>query len=458
MVGSKPYEPMIDVGQASEMMGISRQSVHALVRSGQLNAITFSGAGGSPIYRFRPSEVEKAIRRTKNQGRVNTVFSMDEWEPPPPRPPLGMSRRGRPRIVFDLDRAEALRRSGLGFVEIAREVGVSSTTVANALRTGQREILRGPGRPSLQFDVQKAIDLRREGKNFSEIALEIGVSAPTISKVVREAAPELLRPSGFRDNDAVARMVAMRRGGATYKEIGAAFGMHGQTIANGFKSMGIRSPSIHRGVPRARFDVARAVEMRRSGKSYKQIGQEFGLCNSTVARAIKENSGLKGSTFNFDIKKAMEMRRKGYGFVAISKAVGASRPTVTNAIKIKMLSAPIRQFQPGFDITRAKDMRRARMSYRAIAEALGSNAQTVATHLKNRGMDVNMKYGPRFDLKLARRLRRQGMSFAEIARTCEVSIATISRYLSPRHKPESEPAPPSGSDASSTGGYTPQAG
>lgn len=447
---------MIDVGRASEIMGISRQSVHTMVRSGQLHAINFSGPGGNPVYRFRPSEVERAMLRTRGGGdRQSEATFLAEWEPPPPRSVSGNSRRGRPRIQFDLARAEELRKAGLGYVEIARQVGVSSTTVANALRTGRREIFKGPGRPSIEFDLEEAIAKRRAGATFSEIGVELGVSGGTISKAVREAAPELLRAPGFRDNDVVARMVAMRRAGATYKEIGAAFGMHGQSIANGFNSMGIRSPRIFRGVPRAQFDVPRAVEMRKSGMSYSQIGKEFGLCNTTIARAIRESSGLKGSLFNFDIKKALKMRREGYGFVEISKAVGASRPTVTNAIKLKMLSTPVRQFLPGFDVAKAKEMRRARKSYRAIAEALGTTAQAVSTSLKRRGIDVNMKYGPRFDLKLAKRLRRQGTSFTEIAKTCDVSLATISRYLSPRSK--NSVAKPS-SEATPLSNTTPQSG
>ncbi|HWE84184.1 MAG TPA: hypothetical protein VG267_04525 [Terracidiphilus sp.] len=456
-MAAKQYEPMIDVARASELMGISPANVRALVRNRQLNAITFPGSAGNIIYRFRLSDIDRAIRRTRNEKGFSPIYANSAWTPPPPpRPPRDMSRRGRPRIAFDVDRAEALRKGGMGLAEIAREIGVSSTTIANALRTGQREILRGPGRPSIEFDLEKAIAMRRQGSTFAEIAAELGRMSPaTISKAVREAAPELSRPPGFRDNDVVARMVTMRRGGATYREIGLAFGLETLSVVSGFKSLGIYTPRVNQRGPRKQFDFARAVEMRRAGLSYAQIGKELGgLAATTVARGIRENSGLKGSLFNFDIKLALKMRRQGYGFVAISKAVGASRPTVTNAINIKMLSSPIRQFQPRFDVAKAKEMRRARKSYQAIAKELGVSAQTVSKHLKSRGVEVNVKYGPRFDLKLAKRLRREGKSIEEIAAECAVSVQTIGRYLNPppkrrKRKPAGED-PPAGVPESPT--------
>ncbi|MGA7259002.1 MAG: helix-turn-helix domain-containing protein [Terracidiphilus sp.] len=429
-MAGKLYEPMIDVARASEMMGIPPQSVRELVRSRQLTAITFAGSGGAPIYRFRASDVDRAMRRIHNARGFSPLYAATKWQPPPPRPGPGISHRGRPRMVFDLARAEQLRQEGIGYVEIARRVGVSSTTVANALRSGLREIYRGPGRPSIQFDLDKAVALRREGKTFVEISAALGgVSTGTLSKAVRDAAPELLRPPGFRDNDAVARMVTMRRSGATFKEIGEAFDLSTEQVAHGFKALGIRSPRVRRGVARAQFDVPRAVEMRSAGKTYAEIAREFGRSPVTVTRAIRENSGLKGSMFAFDIKLAMKMRREGYGYAEISKAVGASRPTVTNAIKIKMLSEPMRRFQPPFDMERARAMRRERKSYGAIAEALGVCAATVAIHLKRGGAEAAVRSGPRFDLDLARRLRGEGMSSSEIARQCGVSPQTIARYL-----------------------------
>ncbi|HUY95182.1 MAG TPA: helix-turn-helix domain-containing protein [Terracidiphilus sp.] len=435
-MAGKPYEPLIDVARAAEVMGISTQNLRALVRSGQLAAITFAGSGGTPVYRFRPSDVDRAIRRIHNAKGFSAVYADSVWKAPPPRPRQGMSsRRGRPPIAFDLARAEELRKAGKGYVEIAREVGVSSTTVANALRSGRREILSGPGRRSVEFDLEKAVALRREGKTFVEIAAELGgISTGIVSNAVRAAAPELARPAGFRDRDAVARMLTMRREGASYREIGDAFGLRADTVARGLRPFGIRTPPVRRGAPRAEIDSSRALQMRRDGSSYARIAQEFGVNTATVSRAIRQNSGLKGSKFAFDIKRAMEMRRQGCGYAAIAKAVGVSRPTVTNAIKVKMLSVAARNPEPPFLIDVAARMRRERKSYKAIGAALGVSAQTVAIHLKRRGVQVNVQSGPRFDLNLARRLQGEGMALAEIARQCGVSRSTLARYLNPRAK------------------------
>jgi len=432
-MAAKQYEALVDVARASEMMGISPQHVRALVRARQLRAIKFSSSGSNPVYRFRPSDIDRAIRKTRNSKGFSSIYAASKWAPPP-RQPRDASRMGRPRIAFDVARAEELRKQGMGYVDIGREVGVSSTTVANALRFGRREIFARPGRPSIELDLEKAIALRRAGASFARIAAELGgVSPATVSKAVRETAPELSRPQGFRDkdNDAVARMVSMRRGGASYRAIGAAFGLDGQTVADGFRSLGIRIPRMK--PPLRQFDIQRAVQMRREGFTFAEIGKELGgLAAPTVARGIRENSGLKGSLFNFDIKLALKMRREGYGYVAISKAVGASRPTVTNAIKLRMLSAPpLRPFQPRFDVDKAKEMRRAHKSYRAIAEALGVSSTTISKYFRSQGDDIKTIYGPRFDLELARQLQHEDKSLEEIAAECGVSIYTIRRYLKP---------------------------
>lgn len=434
-MAGKPYEPMIDVSRAAEMMGISPQEVRAMVYAGQLRAITFAGTQGSLAYRFRPSEVEAAMRRPRAGHEWGM---MTNWTPPAQIEPE-LTIGGRRLIVIDLAQARVLHDRGMGDAEIGREFGASARMVAHALRTGQCEFLSGPGRLSVQFDVARAIELRRAGKTFAEIAEEIGgVSGATIGNAVRGVAPELENPLGFRDHDAVKRMAAMRRGGATYKEIGTAFGLTGEQVQHGFKALGMRTPPIKRG-PRAQFDVARAAEMRRSGMSYEKIAKEFGLSAATVTRAIRENPGLNRSMFAFDIDLAMKMRRAGYGYVAISKAVGASRPTVTNAIELKMLSAPIRLSHPGFNVTRARKMRRRGMSFQAIGEALGVPAHRVVYRLKDFDAEVDPRPAPRFDVNQARRMLRKGASLVEIAEKCGLSLSDIARHLDPRSMKDGGP-------------------
>jgi len=378
---------MVDTGRVAEMMGVTRPQVYELVRRGQLKAVTFPGSGNSLIYRFRIGDVQRAMHRKGNGVRIRKMVPSAGWDFPEEA-----TRRGRPRIAIDVARAETLRNSGLSYVEIARELGVSAPTVAKSLHRA---------RPRPVFDADKAVSMRRGGARVSDIAIELGVTTDIVYKVLREQAPVLLRPPRFRSNDMIDRMIAMRRSGSTYKEIGAEFGMPGQTVGKAFKTMGISVLPTRLGAPRKQFDIARALDMRSEGKTYGEIGRELGLSSTTVARAIRENSGLKGSMFNFDIKRAVKMRREGYGFAAISKAVGVSRPTVTNAIKLKLLSSQIRR--PRFDLARAIQMRREPKSYRAIAKALGVSIGTIAKHLHARVKEVDLSRGPRSEEKRAQR-------------------------------------------------------
>lgn len=376
----KPYDPLIDVGRAAEIMGISPQNVRELVRSGKLNAVIFSGESGRPTYRFRASAVERAIQRRARGFR--NYPARPAWESTLAQETVPTRR---PPIILDLARIQEMRNAGRSFVEIGHQFGVSSTTIANALRTGQTQVLPGPGRPRIRVDdqtLEKAIARRREGAGFMDIATELGVSSGIIRNAVRDAAPELLNPPGFRDHGAVTRMVDMRRSGATFNEIGAEFGLHGSSVSSGFKAMGIHTPPVKRGGHKANVDVARAMEMRRSGMTYVQIAKEFGVCIPTITHRIRQGYGLKGSLFNFDIKKAMKMRREGHTFVEISKAVGASRPTVTNAIKLRQLHTRPARLHPNFDLALATQMRSEGKSYQAIAKALGVTSYYILKFLK----------------------------------------------------------------------------
>lgn len=428
-MAGKPYEPMIGLTKTASMMGISRESVLALVKTRQLHATSFVEDDGKVTYRFRQSDVERAMSQPQRK-----LEERQGLEPKSPKPKKQASRRGRQWLRFDVEYAAALHDAGISFEEMAWDFGVSPKIVARAVLARRGEASHQFGKRRAIFDLDRAIELRRAGKTFAEIAAEIGgAPASIIRNAVREAAPETRNPLGFRDLAAVKRMLAMRRGGATYEEIGVAFGLGLPQVIHGFKVLGIGTPRINRGV-RKEFDVARAVEMRRSGETYRAIAREFGLSVTTVTRAIRENSGLKGSKFAFDIDRAMKMRREGHSYGEIAKAVGASRPTVMNAIKIKMLSSPMGLIKPRFDLAQARTMRRADMTYRAIAKALGVSPGSVARHLKREGDAVNSKYGPRFDLQQARQMQGNGASLPEIAEACGVSVSTISRYLTARPK------------------------
>ena len=427
-MAGKPYEPLVDVARASEMIGVSLQKVRDLVRSRKLHATTFSGHGDALIYRFRPSDIDRAIRRIHNAKGFSAPYADAKWQVPPQAAPAVAFRAGRPRVAFDLDRARELRDAGMGYAKIALEVGVSSTTVANALRNGRTEIHTSPGRPGAAIDLDKALALRREGKTYAEIAAELGVSQAIISRAVRQSAPELMRPPGFRDNEAIVGMLAMLRDGASFTKIGEAFNLTSAQIAHGFRALGIINPRGNR--DRFHFDIPRAMEMRRAGKTYREIGKEFGLSAAIISHSIHESSGLKRSHLAFDVKLALKMRRQGRGYAEIAKAVGVSGPTVANALKAKMLSQPARYRQSRFDLDRAKAMWHEGQSLQEIAAAFGLGLPTVAVYLKRSGIAVRPRRGgPQFDLELARRLQIEGLPYREIAIRCGVSPHTIARYL-----------------------------
>lgn len=441
-MAGKPYEAMIDVARAAEMMGISAQEVRAMVYGGQLRAIAFAGPKGNITYRFRPSDVELAMERHREGNEWSGPANWPPLAPEEPEEEFRLPRKERRRIVIDLARARELRERGMDDAAIGQELGASASIVAQALRTGKSEFLGGQGRPRVWFDVAQAIESWRAGKTFDEIAAEIGgLTGVTVRKAVREAAPGMKKPTPFRDHDSVKRMTAMRRKGATYNEIGIAFGLTGQQVQHGFKVLGIRTPPVYR-APRAQFDVARAVEMRRSGMSFGRIAKEFGLSPPTVTRAIRENTGLSGSMFAFDIDLAMKMRLAGYGFAEISKAVAASRPTVTNAIKLRMLTAPVSQSHPAFNVARAMRMRRSGMSYRAIGEAMGVPGANVRYRLKDLETETDLTRIPRFNLMQARLMLRKGASLVEIAERYGMSVSAIAHELNPHAIKEGGPEAP----------------
>jgi hypothetical protein len=136
--------------------------------------------------------------------------------------PIKQGGRWSPR--FDLDRAIQLHRAGKNCAEIGRELGVSCRAIWGALNWRGIAAKRKP-----KFDLNRAIALRSEGKSFRQIGCELGVTDVGILSAFRRNGIVTKRVPQKNAID-VTRALTLRSAGLTWKEIGQALGKHGSNV------------------------------------------------------------------------------------------------------------------------------------------------------------------------------------------------------------------------------------
>jgi hypothetical protein len=89
----------------------------------------------------------------------------------------------RHRRSFDIERARTLRDEGKSFEEIGHKIGVPTTTLRDSfVRFGLHATnARNTSRVKrMRLDLERAVELRNQGKTFREIGAIVGFSAPEV--------------------------------------------------------------------------------------------------------------------------------------------------------------------------------------------------------------------------------------------------------------------------------------
>jgi uncharacterized protein YerC/predicted transcriptional regulator len=361
--------------EVAERLGVTAQTVNLWAKAGVLRRRGF-GAGriGQKGVRFRQEDVERLRKRREH-------VTDDE----------------------DLLHSRVLRALEAGSQE-RNEARQASAGVFPKLRKAYL---------SLKV-VERMAERRRKGATWRESAAEAGMKEKLAQYYVRRMFPGL-QGERAATREMAEKALAMRREGASYSAIGKELGFEPDTISRAFRVLTV---PWQRG-------------QREGGKNSGRAKQ--------LAKLIREAAGVAYCEFKFDVDRAVALRRKGWDYISISKAVGVSRPTVMNAIKLRMLVEPGQRNKkakepradsrrPGWPVDKAIEMLRNGEPVAKVAETMGIKRARLRRGLKRRGLVIDGRRGVHFDWLAAKKMLEEGKSLQEVSEAVGACAGTIYKY------------------------------
>ena len=186
--------------------------------------------------------------------------------------------------------------AGQTLTEIAADYGCTLQTVSRMIKDIDPTVLRGRGRWSRHTPGQKAAMLTRyrSGETANKIAADYGCAIQTVTRALKELDPNVLRDSGQKSRYTPAQIQDM----VTRYEAGE--GLNALARDYGCTAGNIRFMLLHRGVtmrplgrppmPDEKLESIR--ERRLAGMSFKDIGDELGIQAHTVSAVCRTRLGL----------------------------------------------------------------------------------------------------------------------------------------------------------------------
>jgi DNA-binding CsgD family transcriptional regulator len=147
--------------------------------------------------------------------------------------------------------------------------------------------------------------------------------------------------------------VELRRAGLTYKEIGEKLGASISAIQWALTKRDMNIP-----IQRTNLDYERVAEMRRAGMTHRDIAIQLGYRTSAVGSAL-QTMGLGKKRTIWDVNEAIELRRAGLTCKKIAEKIGVSEPTIYVALKKAGVEKPIQSRTPS-NSPRAQERARLR--------------------------------------------------------------------------------------------------
>ena len=165
-------------------------------------------------------DLEKSYSK-KNDG-LKIKAKKEQHEP---RKSISENKMGRPKIDIDLARIDRLRSEGQTLTDIAEGLGIAKSTLdrrlwerrenqkdtnsidkaGDDLAESEKSILKGgKGRPQIVVDLDRLLELKKEGKTNQEIAELTGTSKSTIEKRIRDLSRNIEPECPPEDNEDIA--------------------------------------------------------------------------------------------------------------------------------------------------------------------------------------------------------------------------------------------------------------
>ncbi len=236
--------------------------------------------------------------------------------------------------MSELDTVIEMRQSGLPQQVIASKLGIPQTTISYMLsKAGVPHFIVRPKvhRKTSQLDEATVVEMRRSGLPQQVIADKFGVSRVAVSNMLRKAGiPHfVVRPKTHRKTSELdeATVIDLRRSGLSQRAIADKLGVSAPTISNMLKKAGVPRV-VARQHKTAEIDEAMVVDLRKSGLPLQAIADKFGVSTHPILKILKTAGVPRKVARQKSVKireQARAMKQDGKSYAEIGRALGISR-------------------------------------------------------------------------------------------------------------------------------------
>lgn len=195
-----------------------------------------------------------------------------------------------PWTPADLDRACAMYAAGYGSIAIGRALSCAHTTVTRRLRAAGVVIRppRGRAKPWTDADLERYAGDYMRGRSLRSIARECGSHHPNVQDWLRAAGVVPVAPSycGRRrvmTPERIAAAIERYAAGESCGSIARGWGVTSGSVWYALRAAGVET----RKCSGAGYSVRDALEAKRAGATWNEIGARFGVLGPTVAHRCK---------------------------------------------------------------------------------------------------------------------------------------------------------------------------
>jgi|GEM_PF-1314322 len=162
---------------------------------------------------------------------------------------------------------------------------------------------------------------RDEKKSYQEIGEVFGVGCAAIRSALRNAGKlesrSLSDAAQKTSPERIEEYLMLYSEGKSYREVGEVFGLRGEGIANALRTAGkLKSRSLSEASRKTSTErIEEYLRLYRDGKSYRKIGEVFGLGGNTIRNALKRAGKLESRSLSkCQRKKSVDIIVQKYSF------------------------------------------------------------------------------------------------------------------------------------------------
>ena len=255
---------------------------------------------------------------------------------------------------IDLDRVRALRKAGMTFAAVARELNVCYATLQAVLKhvnsvTGERWPRLDPlNHPKVNLD--RVRELLRAGMALDNIARVLKVSTPTLRSVLHRAsaitgeafkrAQHTVNPLDHPTID-LQKVRELRKAGIIFADIARQFNVSLPTLFKFLKqARAITGETFERSVPPSdplnhpKANLNSVRKLHKAGKTTKEIAVELNILPNMLYRILARVRSISGEDFRsrlplphseVDLNRARKLRKAGMSYTKIASKLNVPR-------------------------------------------------------------------------------------------------------------------------------------